>query len=81
MALLQNLSKVPHFSRWWRFPKLNHFPHAPPGPQVRIRLARLTPVAEQLAAEVQALDFVAADSQPLPVSTFKRACQCKFRGA
>lgn len=72
---------MPYFSRWWRFLKLNPFPHYPSEPQARIRLARLTPVIEQLATEVEALDFIAVDSQPLPVSTFKRAPRCKFRGA
>ena len=81
VALLQKLHKVPYFSRWWSFLKLNHFPDFPSEPQVRIRLARLTSLVEQLATEVQALDFVAVDSQPLPVSTFKRAPRCKFRGA
>lgn len=26
VAVLQRLHKVPYFSRWWRFLKLNHFP-------------------------------------------------------
>ena len=81
VALLQKLHKVPYFSRWWRFLKVNHFPHFPSEPQARIRLARLTPIVEQLATEVQELDFVAVDSEPLPVSTFKRAPRCKFPGA
>lgn len=81
VALLQKLHKVPYFSRWWRFLKLNHFPHHPSEPQARIRLARLIPVLELLATEVQALDFIAVDSETLPVSTFKRAPRCKFRGA
>lgn len=81
VALLQKLHKVPYFSRWWGFLKCNHFPHFPSEPQARIRLARLTPVVEQLATEVQELDFVAVDSEPLPVCTFKRAPRCKFRGA
>ncbi|CAM3795729.1 Transposase DDE domain-containing protein [Deinococcus frigens] len=81
VALLQRLHKVPHFSRWWRLLKLNPFPQFPSEPQARIRLARLTRVVEQLATEVQELDFVAVDSEPLPVSTFKRAPRCKFRGA
>ncbi|CAM3346760.1 IS982 family transposase [Deinococcus deserti] len=81
MALLQKLHKMPYFSRWWRFLKLNHFPHYLSEPQARIRLARLTPVNEQPATAVQELDFVAVDSQPLPVSTFKHFPRCKFRGA
>jgi hypothetical protein len=81
VALLQKLHKVPYFSRWWRFLRLNHFPDFPSEPQARIRLARLTPVIEQLATEVQKLDFVAVDSEPLSVSTFKRTPRCKFRGA
>ncbi|WP_019009299.1 IS982 family transposase [Deinococcus aquatilis] len=81
VALLQKLHKMPYFSRWWRFLKLNHFAQFPSEPQARIRLARLTPVIEQLATEVQRLDFVAVDSEPLPVCTFKRAPRCKFPGA
>ena len=81
VALLQKLHKVPYLSRWWRLLKVNHYPHWPSEPQARIRLARLTPVVEQLATEVQFLDFVVVDSEPLPVSTFKRAPRCKFRGA
>lgn len=70
VALLQKLHKVLYFSRWWRFLKLNHFPQYPSESQARIRLARLTLVVEQLSTEVQELDFVAVDSEPLPVSTF-----------
>lgn len=81
VALLQKLHKLPYFIRWWRLLNLNHFPHFPSEPQARIRLARLAPVIEQLATEVQDLDFVAVDSQPLPVCTFKRARRCKFKGA
>lgn len=81
VAILQKLHKVPYFSRWWRFLKVNYFPQFPSEPQARIRLARLTPVVEQLATEVQYLDFVAVDSEPLPVCTFKRASRCKFQGA
>ncbi|MBZ9750637.1 IS982 family transposase [Deinococcus sp. HMF7604] len=81
VALLQKLHKVLYFSRWWRFLKLNHFPQYPSESQARIRLARLTPVIEQLSTEVQELAFVAVASEPLPVSTFKRAPRCKFRGA
>lgn len=81
VAILQRLHKVPYFSRWWRFLKVNHCPHFPSEPQARMRMARLTPVIEQLATEVQVLDFVAVDSEPLPVCTFKRAPRCKFRGA
>ncbi|ANE42663.1 hypothetical protein SU48_01585 [Deinococcus puniceus] len=80
VALLQKLHKVPYFSRWWKLLKLNHFPQFPSEPQARIRLARLTGVVEHLATKVQCLDFVAVDSEPLPVSTFKRAPRCKFRG-
>ncbi len=53
VALLQKLHKVSYFSCWWRFLKLNHFPHSPSDPQAHIRLVRLTPVIEQLATEVQ----------------------------
>jgi len=35
--------------------------------------------ADQLGS--RHVDFVAVDSEPLPVSTFKRAPRCKFRGA
>lgn len=81
VAILQRLHKMPYFSRWWRFLKVNHFPGFPSEVQARVRLTRLTPVIESLSHEVQALDFVAVDSQPLPVCTFKRAPRCKFRGA
>ena len=81
VAILQKLHKVPYFSRWWQFLKINHFPQFPSEPQARIRLTRLTPIVERLATEVQCLDFVAVDSEPLPVCTFKRAPRCKFRGA
>lgn len=81
IALLQKLHKVTCFSRWWRLLKLNHVPHFPSAPQARIRPSRLTPIVEQLATEVQFLDFVAVDSEPLPVSTFKRAPRCKLRDA
>ena len=80
-ALLQTLHKVPYFSRWWRFLKLNLFPYLPSEAQARIRLARLVTVVEQLATQVQKIDFVAVDSEPLPVCTFKRAPRCKFKGA
>ena len=36
---------------------------------------------ERLSTEVQNLDFVIIDSEPLPVSTFKRAPRGKFPGA
>jgi hypothetical protein len=72
VTVLQKLYKVPYFSRWWGFLKLNPFPHFPSEPQARIRLARLTPVIEQLATEVQSLDFGAVNSESPPVSTFKR---------
>ncbi len=39
VALLQKLHKVPYFSRWWRFLKVNHFMHFPSESQARIRLA------------------------------------------
>ena len=72
---------MPYFSRWWRFLGSNHFPHFPSEPQARIRLARLTLVVQQLATEVQFWTSSLSDSEPLPVSTFKRAPRCKFRGA
>ncbi|AFZ69758.1 hypothetical protein Deipe_4429 (plasmid) [Deinococcus peraridilitoris DSM 19664] len=81
VALLQRLHKVPYFSRWWGFLKRNHFPHFPSEVQACLRLSRLTPVIEGLATEVEALEFVTVDSEPLPVCTFKRAPRCKFRGA
>lgn len=81
VAILQKLHKVPYFKRWWRLLKCNHFPHFPSETQARVRLARLVEVIESLSHEVQQLDFVAVDSEPLPVCTFKRAPRCKFRGA
>ncbi|ADY25513.1 transposase IS4 family protein [Deinococcus proteolyticus MRP] len=81
IAILQMLHKQPYFSRWWHFLTVNHFPDLPSETQARIRLKRLLPVIEHLSHEVQSLDFVAVDSEPLPVCTFKRAPRCKFRGA
>lgn len=81
VALLQKLHKVPYFNHWWRFLRINHFPYFPSETQARVRLARLTPVVERLATQVQKLEFVAVDSEALPVCTFKRAPRCKFRGA
>lgn len=77
-ALLQRLHKQPYFSGWWRFLKLNFFPHFPSEVQARIRLTRLAPVIERLSVEVQILDFAVIDSMPLPVCTFKRAPRCTF---
>ncbi|AFZ67402.1 hypothetical protein Deipe_1891 [Deinococcus peraridilitoris DSM 19664] len=48
--------------------------------QIRLTLNRLASVIEGLSTEVEALAFVAVDSEPLPVCTFKRAPRCKFRG-
>lgn len=81
VALLQRVHKAPYFKGWWRLLKLNHCSHYPSEVQARTRLERLTPVIEQASIEVQALDFVAVDSEPLPVCTFKRAPRCKFKGA
>ena len=81
VGLLQRVHKVVYFRHWWRFLKVNHFAWFPSEVQARLRLARLTPVIEQLSVEVQKLDFVVIDSEPLPVSTFKRAPRCKFPGA
>lgn len=81
VAVLQRVHKVVYFKGWWRLLKLNHCPHFPSEVQARVRLERLTPVIERVSVEVQALDFVAVDSEPLPVCTFKRAPRCKFKGA
>ncbi len=81
VALLQRIHKAVYFRHWWRFLKLNHFAWFPSETQARLRLTRLTPVIEGLSVEVQKLDFVVIDSEPLPVSTFKRAPRCKFPGA
>jgi len=81
VALPQRIHKAVYFRHWWRFLKLNHFAWFPPEVQARLRLARLTPFIERLSVEVQFLDFVVIDSEPLPVSTFKRAPRCKFPGA
>ena len=81
VALLQRIHKAVYLRHWWRFLKLNHFAWFPSEVQARLRLARLTPFIEQLSVEVQFLDFVVIDSEPLPVSTFKRAPRCKFPGA
>jgi len=81
VTLLQRIHKAVYFRHWWRFLKLNHFARFPSETQARIRLARLTPFIERLSALVQKLDFVMINSEPLPVSTFKRAPRCKFPGA
>ena len=81
VALLQRIHKAVYFRHWSRFLKLNHSAWFPSETQARLRLARLTPVIERLSVEVQNLDFVVIDSEPLPVSTFKRAPRCKFPGA
>lgn len=80
VALLQRLHKIPYFSCWWAFLKVNHFPEYPSEARARVRLTRLTLVIEQLATEIQELDFATVDSQLLPVATFKRAPRCKFPG-
>lgn len=56
-------------------------PHFPSEVQAQIRLERLSPVIEALSVEIQALDFIAVESEPLPVYTFKRPPRCKFEGA
>ncbi|ULH18201.1 IS982 family transposase (plasmid) [Deinococcus sp. KNUC1210] len=80
-ALLQRIHKFVYFRCWWQFLKLNHFAWFPSEVQARIRLVRLTPVIKGLSVEVQILDFVIIDSEPLPISTFKWAPRCKFPGA
>ena len=81
VAILQKLHKVTYLSRWWMLLKLNHFPDFPSLTQARVRLKRLTPIIESLATNVEELEYVAVDSEPLPVCTFKRATRCKFKGA
>jgi hypothetical protein len=72
MVLLQRIYKYVYFRCWWRFLKLNHFAWFPSEIQARLRLMHLTPVIERLSVEVQKLEFMVIDSEPLPVSTFNR---------
>lgn len=81
IAILQKLHKYPYFKNWWSFLKVNHFPNFPSEFQARHRLKRLLPIIEKLSYQVQTLDFVAVDSQPIPICTFKRASRAKFRHA
>ena len=78
VALLRAIHKVPYFKSWWNLVKVNHYPHYPSLPQAVIRLTRLTPLIEQLSVQVERLDFVVIDSEPLPMCRFKRAPRCKF---
>ncbi len=55
--------------------------HFPAEAQTRVRLTRLTLFIEQLATEVQELNVLVVDLEPLPVPTFKCVPRCKFRGA
>lgn len=81
VGVLRLLHKQPFFSRWWSLCKLNFFPGYPSLTQAVVRLARLTDLVERLAVEVEHLDFVIVDSQPLNVCRSKRAGRCKVRGA
>ena len=81
LAVLQKLHKVPHFNRWWAMLRQNIFSWLPSEPQARTRLKRLLPIIEGLGIEVECLDFVVIDSEPLPACTYKRAPRCKFPGA
>ena len=79
VVLLQRIHKVVYFRHWWRFLKLNHFAWFPSEVQARLRPARLTPFIVRLSVEVQKLDFVVIESEPLPVSTFKCAHAASFQ--
>ena len=81
VALLQRVHQQPYFSTWWAFVKRNFCPHLPSLTQATVRLQRLLPVIETLCVEVEDLDFVLVDSQPLPVCRSKRAARCKVREA
>ena len=81
VAMLRFLHKLPYFSRWWSFLKINFFPHFSSLTQAVVRLARLTPVVERIAVRVEHLDFSVIDSEPMPVCRSNRAAHCKVRGA
>lgn len=81
LAVLRILHKAPYFSTWWSFVRVNFFPHLPSLTQACIRLARLAPVVERIAVQVEHLPFIVVDSMPLPVCRSKRAGRCKVRGA
>ena len=81
VALLQRVHQQPYFSPWWAFVKRNFCPHLPSLTQATVRLQRLLSVIGTLCVEVEDLDFVLVDSQPLPVCRSKRAARCKVREA
>ena len=81
VAILQRVHQQPYFSAWWAFIKCNFCPHLPSLTQATIRLQRLLPVIEALCVEVEDLDFVLVDSQPLPVCRSFRAARCKVQEA
>ena len=81
VAILQRVHRQPYFSCWWAFVKCNFCPQLPSLTQATIRLKRLLPVIETHSVEVEDLDFVLVDSQPLPVCRSKRAARCKVREA
>ncbi|KEF34502.1 hypothetical protein RDMS_06865 [Deinococcus sp. RL] len=81
LAVLRFVRKVPYFSHWWRLLQLDVGLTLPSESQAHVRLKRLLPVVEQLLNEVEMLDFVLVDSEPIPSCRFKRAKRCKFPGA
>ncbi|RJF75345.1 IS982 family transposase [Deinococcus cavernae] len=78
LAILRYLHKMPYFSRWWHFLKVEVRFVLPSLTQAHVRLKRLLPVLETLLNEVESLDFALIDSEPIPVCRFKRAKHCKF---
>lgn len=81
LAVLRFVRKVPHFSHWWRLLQLDVGLTLPSESQAHVRLKRLLPCIEALLNEVEQLDFVLVDSEPIPSCRFKRARRCKFPGA
>lgn len=78
--MLRFVRKVPYFSHWWRLLQLDVGLTLPSESQTHVRLKRLLPCVEALLHEVEVLDFVLVDSEPIPSCRFKRAKRCKFPG-
>ena len=81
LALLRFVRKIAYFKTWWQLLTCDLQMTLCSVPQASSRLKRLTGVIEQLACEVEHLDFAVIDSAPIPVCRYKRASRCKFPGA
>ncbi|WP_135230356.1 transposase [Deinococcus fonticola] len=81
LAVLRFVRKVPYFSQWWTILKVDVGLTLPSESQAHVRLKRLLPFVEAMLDEVEHLDFVLVDSEPIPSCRFKRASRCKFPGA